>query len=73
MIKTLVAGGHANRFTVQDAELLAREGCGVCESAKMRRRSFTPAKALPVAKAPIGKVWAMDQLSLRVPTTDLGY
>ena len=68
-VATLTAAGKGNRFTREDVETLAREGCGVCDSAKMRRRRFTLQTA-PVDKtpAPVGKRWVADVLSLRIPS-----
>ena len=74
MLLTLAAQGKfGKRFTRVDVKAFAAQGCGVCESAKMRRRAFTLRTIQDKTVPQVGKKWIMDQLSLRVPTAWHGY
>ena len=56
-------GLRAGVVTKADIEEFVRRGCGICETAKMRRRAFkAPTDKTP---PPIGKRWVFDSLTLR--------
>lgn len=54
---------------LEDVKLFAEQGCGACETAKMRRRPFT-LKIAPLDKTlpKLGKVYVFDVLELRTPS-----
>jgi hypothetical protein len=57
---------NAHLITKSDVEQYVREACGICESAKMRRRAFRGiTDPTPV---PVGKKWVFDTVHLRVPS-----
>ena len=68
---------HMNKYkglvTREDVEQFVREGCGCCESTKMRRRAFTLKTIVDKTPPPPGKMWGRDELKLRVPTADHGF
>ena len=64
---------HAGLFTADDVKAFAREGCGVCESAKAMRRSFTLQTITDKTPPQLGKLWTFDSLTLRVATAFHGY
>ena len=75
VVKNLRAAGafSSGLVTVKDVELFARQGCGTCETAKMRRRPFT-IKVVPrdgTAPQP-GKLLVFDLLELRTPAEHTG-
>ena len=59
-------GLKAGKVTKADIEAYVKHGCGICDSTKMKRRPFKSLK--DKTKPPIGVSWAMDSLSLRVPS-----
>jgi hypothetical protein len=68
ILATLMASKDLNAhiITKADIEQYVREACGICESAKMRRRAFHGiSDPTPVL---IGKKWVFDTLHLRVPS-----
>ena len=68
----LSAQYKSGAITKADIEQFTKEGCGPCESAKMKRRHFGRA---PIDKTPppAGKRWVGDQLALMVPAAGYGY
>ena len=73
-IKAMRGKGIASTaITQEDVRQFVKDGCGTCESAKMRRRAFTIKTVADKTPAPIGKKWVMDELKLRVPTAEYGY
>ena len=68
----LSAQYKSGAITKADIEQFTKEGCGPCESAKMKRRHFgrSPTDKTP---PPAGKRWVGDQLALRVPAAGYGY
>ena len=64
---------QAGRVTMADVKQFVEEGCGICESAKMRTRSFARHTLADHTPAPVGKNWVSDALSLRVPSAEHGY
>ena len=71
-LRNLEASGQLNKVTKQDIETFKSEGCGVCESTKMRRNmlSLPPVDSTP---PPPGKKWVCDALELRVPDAGKGF
>ena len=79
MIRTHVVLGHASTDVIvatlatagitilkSTIEQYIRLGCGICDTMKMRRRTFrSPLK--DHTPAPVGKKWVMDTLHLRTP------
>ena len=53
-------------------ERFKREGCGICDSMKMRRRTFRH-NLTDHTSVPIGKKWEFDSIKLRVPSAFKGY
>ena len=74
MLRTMQAAGvSADRVTADDVKQFVREGCGVCESAKMKRRAFT-LRTIEDKTVPLpGKKWQSDALTLRVPSAHYGW
>ena len=74
VIRTLMhsSGMRAGIITKQDIEAVIRAGCGICDSAKMRRRAF-PHQPSDKTPPPVGKHWVMDELSLRVESAEHKY
>ena len=72
VINTLrqTTGLRASVITKADIETVIREGCGICEVAKMRRRAFTSSQVRDKTPPPVGKIWGFDTLSLRVPAAE---
>ena len=72
VINTLrqTTGLRASIITKADIETVIREGCGICEVAKMRRRAFTSSAVQDKTPPPVGRVWGFDTLSLRVPAAE---
>ena len=71
-LRNLEASGMLHLVMKKDIETFKAEGCGVCETSKMRRNllSLPPAdKALP----PPGKKWVGDALELRVLSAHKNY
>ena len=59
--------------TLADVKLFAEQGCGACETAKMRRRPFTPKiEALDSTEPKLGKLLVFDVLELRTPSAHNG-
>ena len=75
LLQTLKAKGIPNGLVCKkDVDEFAREGCGSCESSKMRRRGFTLSTIDTCStQAPVGKKWVCDSLSLRVPSAEHRY
>ena len=73
MIAGLVAAGQQHRFTPDDVAAFVCEGCGVCETAKMRRCRFTIQTVADKTQSPVGKRWVSDVLELRTPSPHFGY
>ena len=59
-------------ITKSDIEQFAREGCGVCDSWKMRRASFRDRAVSDKTPVPVGKRWVFDTLTLRTPAAFTG-
>jgi len=71
MIATLklTRGIKAGIITAADVAEFKRQGCGVCETTKMKRRGF--ARNLKDHTLPLpGKVFTYDSLSMRTPTAE---
>ena len=83
-----VAGGHLSlkrvmlklkltrsesSYTHDDVKTFLREGCGGCESFKMKRRPFTLATAPSNNVKVLGKTWIFDTLALRTASKQHGY
>ena len=70
-VKNLMLEGAFDKklLTLEHVKLFAEQGCGACETAKMRRRPFT-LKVAPLDKTlpNLGKVYVFDVLELRVPS-----
>jgi hypothetical protein len=68
MLATIACSPHirASIITPDDVALYIKQPCGICESAKMKRRSFklVEDKTLP----PAGKKWSFDTMHMRVPS-----
>ena len=75
VVKNLRAAGafSSGLVTVKDVELFAQQGCGTCETTKMRRRPFT-IKIAPRDNAvpQPGKLLVFDLLELRTPAEHTG-
>ena len=71
-LRTMKAKGMLERVTKDDVVAFAKEGCGVCESAKMKRRPFTR-NPTDNTKPHIGKLWYCDALQYRVPSAVYGF
>ena len=68
LLATLMASKDVNAhiITKADIEQYVREACGICESAKMRRRSFRG--VTDPTPVPIGKKWVFDTMHLQAPS-----
>ena len=68
LLATLMASKDINAhiITKADIEQYVREACGICESAKMRRRSFRG--VTDPTPVPVGKKWVFDTMHLQVPS-----
>eukprot|EP00964_Phaeocystis_antarctica_P161196 scaffold133266_cov94-Phaeocystis_antarctica.AAC.4 len=61
------------KLTMADVQLFAGQGCGSCESAKMRRRPFNVKVATNEPTiVQLGKNWTVDVLTLRTPCANTG-
>jgi hypothetical protein len=63
-------GLRYNVVTKQDIDTVILIGCGICESAKMRRRAFKSSEIKDLTPPPVGKIWTFDSLALRVPSAE---
>ena len=61
------SGLRSGVVTKADIEAFIRNGCGICDTAKMRRPAFKSA-IKDETPPPIGKRWVFDSLSLRTPS-----
>ena len=59
--------------TRSDIEQFVKEACGVCETAKAKRRAFTLRTIADHTVPPLGKRWIVDSLELRMPTAYHSY
>ena len=75
LLLTLRAMGKDHLITTGDVNEYRKAGCGLCESAMMKRRAFTlqTASLTDHTKPHIGKFWTWDQIALRVPAVQFGY
>ena len=75
LLELQAMGREKSCITREDIQAFIREGCGTCETAKMKRRSFTiqTATLTDRTRPHAGKVWVCDSLELRVPTAHHGY
>ena len=73
LLRVLKAKSMLDRVTKDDTQNFAKEGCGACESAKMKRRAFTLQTVTDHTRAPVGKKWVVDELQLQVPSAGHGF
>jgi len=74
LIQLKARGLPEGSLTKEHVEAYIKEGCGICESAKMRRRPFTLATNVIDKTAPsVGKVWIADEVILEIPSADHGF
>ena len=66
LIKLVLAMESARKLSPDDWKQFLREGCGACDSFKLRMPSVGPSLKDPTPLAPCKK-WIFDQLKLRVP------
>ena len=65
------AGDDIPVLTTADVEAYVRQGCGICDSVKMKRKPF---KLLEDKTKPLpGKVWVGDSIELRKTSAEKGY
>jgi len=69
LLRTLAAGGYMSRFTEEDVRQFMHEGCGLCDSAKMQRRSFKQ-KLTDSTVHPAGKSWVLDTITLQIASAE---
>ena len=73
LLATLMASKDVNAhiITKADIEQYVREACGICESTKMRGRSFR--SVTDPTPVPVGKKWVFDTMHLQVPSSQWKY
>ena len=69
---TTIEHAFAIKVSAAVVERFKREGCGICDSMKMRRRTFRH-NLTDHTPVPIGKKWEFDSIKLRVPSALGGF
>jgi len=72
LIKIVLAMTAARKLSPEDWKQFLREGCGACDSFKLRMPSVGPSLKDATPLAPCKK-WIFDQLKLRVPSFKHGF
>ena len=60
-----------NFITKEAIQEYMQDPCGICETAKMKRRSFRT--VIDKTAAPVGMSWSFDSIALRVRSAEYGY